>query len=108
MPHFVVDCSQAVLDSVSPDSLVGAIDATASSSGLFRSYDSVKVRIQAFEHYSEGGGATDFIHGMAYVSGMSPNDRGTLADKVVAAVKELAARVPLVTMVCVESLQRGE
>jgi 5-carboxymethyl-2-hydroxymuconate isomerase len=108
MPHFVVDCSQAVLDNVSPDNLVRLIDATASSSGLFRSYDTVKVRIQPFDHFSEAGSATDFIHVIAYLTGMSPNDSSNLADSVIAAVKEQAPGVPLVTMVCVQSLQRGE
>jgi 5-carboxymethyl-2-hydroxymuconate isomerase len=108
MPQIVVDCSQAVLDNVSPDSLVRTIDATASSSGLFRSYDSVKVRVQAFEHYSEAGASTDFIHVFAHVSGMTLNDCGKLADAVIAAVKEQAPSVPNVTVDCIQSFQRGE
>jgi 5-carboxymethyl-2-hydroxymuconate isomerase len=108
MPHFVVDCSQAVLDSVSPDSLIRAIDGVASSSGLFRSYDSVKVRVHPFEHYSEAGAATDFIHVMAYVGGLNQNDSGNLADSLIAAVKEQAPSVPIVTAVCLGSQERGE
>jgi 5-carboxymethyl-2-hydroxymuconate isomerase len=108
MPHFIVDCSQGVLDNISPDNLMRAIGDTATASGLFRSYDSVKVRIQPFSHYSEGGTGTDFIHVIAYLSSLSLNDSGNLSDKVIAAVKEQAPGVPVVTMVCMNSFQRGE
>jgi 5-carboxymethyl-2-hydroxymuconate isomerase len=108
MPHFVVDCSQGVLDNASPDNLMRAIADAASASGLVRSYETIKVRIQPFAHYSEAGASTDFIHVIAYLSGLSVNDSSNLADKVIAAVKEQAPGVPLVTMVCMNSFQAGE
>jgi 5-carboxymethyl-2-hydroxymuconate isomerase len=108
MPHFVVDCSPAVLENVSPDSLMRVIGDTAGSSGLLRSSNSIKVRIQPFEHYTEAGAGTDFIHVMAYVGGLSQYDSGELAEKVIAAVKEQAPGVPIVTMVCLGSMERGE
>ena len=66
MPHFVIDCSPAVRTIHPPETLIREGHDTADATGLFRPGD-IKVRVNAFTHYTVGRTNDDFIHLFAYI-----------------------------------------
>ena len=92
MPHFVVDCSQEILQIHGEESIITRLHRVVSSSGLFEESD-VKVRVNPFGTYAVGGGREDFIHVFAWImQGRSVEQRAALSKAI---VSELAAMFPL-------------
>jgi 5-carboxymethyl-2-hydroxymuconate isomerase len=61
MPHFVIDCSENILNLKSPEEIMQAVYDTAEATDLFDTGD-IKVRINPFQHYNIGNTKDDFIH----------------------------------------------
>lgn len=92
MPHFVVDCSQGVLQIHNDESIITRLHRVASASGLFEESD-IKVRVRPFLSYAIGGGREDFIHTFAWImQGRSVEQRAALSKAI---VSELAEMFPL-------------
>ena len=91
MPHFVVDCSQAILQIHDEESIVARLHGVAVASGLFDASD-IKVRVRPFEIHATGDGRDDFIHTFAWImQGRSVEQRAALSKAI---VSELAAMFP--------------
>ena len=98
MPHFVIDCSENVLRERAPDEILREVHDTASATGLFKPGD-IKVRIRAFEHYTIGGAASDFIHVFGNImEGRTTEQKADLARKIVGKLKEMFPEVPVVSI----------
>ncbi|MGO4776313.1 5-carboxymethyl-2-hydroxymuconate Delta-isomerase, partial [Lysobacter sp. 2RAB21] len=83
MPHFVVDCSQGLLQIHDEESIIARLHRVVSSTGLFEESD-IKVRIHPFGTYAVGGGREDFIHTFAWImQGRSVEQRAVLAKAIV-------------------------
>lgn len=92
MPHFVVDCSQEILQIHDEESIITRLFRVVSSSGLFEESD-IKIRMRPFEVYAAGGGREDFIHTFAWIrQGRSVEQRAALSKAI---VSELAEMFPL-------------
>ena len=92
MPHFVVDCSQGILQIHGEESIIARLHRAVNSSGLFEEPD-IKIRINPFEIYAVGGGREDFIHTFAWImQGRSIEQRAALSKAI---VSELAEMFPL-------------
>lgn len=92
MPHFVVDCSQGVLQVHDEASIITRLHRVVSASGLFEESD-IKIRIRPFGTYAVGGGRDDFIHTFAWImQGRSVAQRAALSKAI---VSELARMFPL-------------
>ena len=92
MPHFVVDCSQGILQIHGEESIITRLRRVVSSSGLFEESD-IKIRIRPFRVYAAGGGREDFIHTFAWImQGRSVEQRAALSKAI---VSELAEMFPL-------------
>ena len=50
MPHFIIDCSQDILQQRTPDELMDAVYEAADGTGLFAQMTS-KVRLQPYQYY---------------------------------------------------------
>ena len=62
MPHFIVDCTEKILDLKDPKELIGfEIFEMAFSTGLFKR-DAIKVHLNPFKYSLVLGGNSDFIH----------------------------------------------
>ena len=61
MPHFIVDCTEKILELKNPKELIEEIFETAFSTGLFKR-DAIKVRLNPFKYSLVLGGDSDFIH----------------------------------------------
>ncbi len=91
MPHFVVDCSQAILQIHDEASIIASLHRAVSASGLFEESD-IKIRIHPFATYAVGGGREDFIHTFAWImQGRSIEQRAALSKAI---VSELTGMFP--------------
>ncbi len=61
MPHFVIDCSENIINIKSPKEIIQKVYDTAESTNLFDKGD-IKVRINLFKYYNIGNTEDDFIH----------------------------------------------
>ncbi|WP_421807532.1 5-carboxymethyl-2-hydroxymuconate Delta-isomerase [Flagellimonas sp.] len=98
MPHFVLDCSDAVIKSQSPESIIQLVYQTAESTGLFDPQD-IKVRINPFEHYIVGNAKDDFIHIFGNImEGRSTEQKADLSRRIVSELKVLFPEVPIISI----------
>jgi 5-carboxymethyl-2-hydroxymuconate isomerase len=98
MPHFVIDCSQNILNLKSPEEIMQAVYDTAESTGLFDVGD-IKVRINPFQYYNIGNTEDDFIHIFANImEGRTTDQKSNLSNKIVSQLKILFPEVPILSI----------
>lgn len=98
MPHFVLDCSNTVIKSESPESIMRLVYKTAESTGLFDPQD-IKVRINPFEHYIVGSSKDDFIHLSANImEGRTTVQKADLSNRIVSELKGMFPEVPIISI----------
>ena len=91
MPHFVVDCSQGILQQHSEEEILARLHRAVNSTGLFEEPD-IKVRVNPFQVYAVGGGQEDFIHVFSHImQGRTIEQRADLSKTI---VSELAGMFP--------------
>ena len=61
MPHFKIDCSEAIITMRSSVDIMQNVYDTAAATNLFDITD-IKVRINPFVHFNAGQTQNDFIH----------------------------------------------
>ena len=94
MPHFVVDCSQSVLQSQTEEEIIDHVHRAANSTSLFDEGD-IKVRVNPFLVYAVGNKREDFVHVFASImQGRSIEQRADLSRRI---VSELVSMFPDVT-----------
>ncbi|MGH1519823.1 5-carboxymethyl-2-hydroxymuconate Delta-isomerase [Chryseobacterium sp. JK1] len=82
MPHFVIDCSQDILEQKTPDEIMNRVYETAVSSGLFASND-IKVRVQPFQYFRLGDHKKNFLHVFGYImEGRSTEQKADLSKQI--------------------------
>lgn len=99
MPHFVIDCSQNILNLNPPDHTLEVVHQAAVHSDLFDSND-IKVRLNPFsEHYSVGGKKQDFIHVFANImEGRTQDQKAKLSKEVIHQLKALFPSIPYIAI----------
>ncbi|TRX52029.1 5-carboxymethyl-2-hydroxymuconate Delta-isomerase [Fulvivirga sp. M361] len=98
MPHFIIDCSEDILQKQSPDDLMQAVYSTAEATGLFSPGD-IKVRIRPYAHFIVAGKPDSFIHVFGYImEGRTDVQQKDLSTKVVSQLKSIFPLVPVISM----------
>jgi 5-carboxymethyl-2-hydroxymuconate isomerase len=98
MPHFVIDCSEEILQLRSPVEIMQAVYETAESTGLFAEGD-IKVRINPFTHFKLGPSKNNFIHVFGNImEGRNLAQKATLSAKIVNELKKMFPNVPIISM----------
>ena len=99
MPHFVIDCSQELLDQQPEMEILTHVHEVAVASGLFDPGD-IKVRLRPNSSYFVGGSLeTRFIHVFADImEGRSTEQKAALSKAVVEQLKALFPDVPFIAM----------
>jgi len=93
MPHFVVDCSQEILQFHDEENIIWRLHQVVESSGLFEEGD-IKVRVNPFAVYAVGNRRENFIHVFSSImQGRSIEQRADLSRRIVG---ELVAMFPQV------------
>ena len=99
MPHFVIDCSQHILELESPGKILQEVHQAANNSGLFEEAD-IKVRLNPFkEHYLVGGKEEDFIHVFANVmEGRNTKQKAILSKEITLKLKAMFPTIPFIAI----------
>ncbi|PKH85089.1 5-carboxymethyl-2-hydroxymuconate Delta-isomerase [Colwellia sp. Bg11-28] len=83
MPHFIMDCSQSVLESHKEEFIIEQVHLIAYSTGLFDEGD-IKVRINPFKKFIVGNKTDDFIHVFTHImQGRTTEQKADLSKLVV-------------------------
>lgn len=98
MPHFILDCSERILDIQKPKKTIEAVFETAFETGLFER-DDIKVRLNPFKFSLVQSGEADFIHVFGNImQGRTDVQKADLSRRIVAKLKELFPEVPIISM----------
>lgn len=98
MPHFVIHCSENLIQNNSPETILKAVYDQAESTNLFTKGD-IKVRILPFQFHMTGDGKDDFIHVFANImEGRTESQKKDLANKIVRKLKELFPNITFISM----------
>ena len=98
MPHFIVDCSENILELKDPKEILDEVFESAFSTGLF-SRDAIKVRLNPFKHSLVLGGDLDFIHVFGNImEGRTTEQKADLSRKIVFKLNQLFPEVPIISM----------
>jgi 5-carboxymethyl-2-hydroxymuconate isomerase len=98
MPHFIVDCSDAVFKEHSEEHILEQIHFVAHSTGLFDE-DDIKVRVHPYQTYSVGNKKQDFIHVFAYImEGRSNAQKIDLSKRVVQTLSSMFPAISKIAM----------
>ena len=99
MPHFVIDCSNGILQNVSAEEIIDNVHASAEGAGLFRKGD-VKVRIVSFNKFTSGGTQKDFLHITADIMGGRTTVQKASLSKGI--IQNLAPLLPDVKLISID------
>lgn len=98
MPHFILDCTEPILELHEPRDIIETVFEVACSTGLFERND-IKVRLNPFKHSLVQGGDEDFIHVFGNImQGRTEAQKAELSRKMVLKLKELFPNVPIISM----------
>ncbi|WP_158838518.1 5-carboxymethyl-2-hydroxymuconate Delta-isomerase [Polaribacter sp. L3A8] len=98
MPHFILDCSENILELREPRKVLEAVFETAFSTGLF-DRDEIKVRLNPFKHSLVQSEAADFIHVFGNImEGRTDEQKSDLSYAIVATLTTLFPKVPVISM----------
>lgn len=98
MPHFILDCTENILELQEPQKIMNEVFETAYATGLFQRND-IKVRLNPFKHSLVMGGDADFVHVFANImQGRTEEQKANLSYKIVGKLNELFPNVPIVSM----------
>jgi 5-carboxymethyl-2-hydroxymuconate isomerase len=89
MPHFIIDCSQDILQERTPDELMEAVYGIANATGLFAPND-IKVRLQPYQYYKLGADKKNFLHVFGYImEGRTTEQKAELSRQINTQISEL-------------------
>lgn len=98
MPHFVIHCSETVLDMQPAGEIIREIFHVAEASSLFRAKQ-INVRVQSFQNHQAGRSGEDFIAVFASImEGRTDERKNELSRSVVGKLIEMFPEVPMISM----------
>lgn len=98
MPHFILDCTENVIELQEPRKTIEAVFETAFDTGLFARND-IKVRLNPFKYSLVQGADADFIHVFGNImEGRTAAQKENLSKVIVTKLKELFPNVPIISM----------
>ena len=98
MPHFVIDCSENIIQLKAPKEIIHKVFDVSESTNLFDKGD-IKVRISPFKYYNIGNTENDFIHVFANImEGRSTEQKSNLSKSIVRELKLMFPDVPVISI----------
>jgi 5-carboxymethyl-2-hydroxymuconate isomerase len=98
MPHFIIDCSENILQQKSPDEIMQAVYEVAEATGLFAAND-IKVRLRPYRYFKLGEGKKDFIHIFGNImEGRSTEQKANLSRKMMGRLNEMFPDISILSM----------
>tara|TARA_B100000795_G_C22789136_1_gene436061 strand:+ start:95 stop:439 length:345 start_codon:yes stop_codon:yes gene_type:complete len=98
MPHFILDCTERILELKQPKEIIEEVYETAFSTGLFKR-DNIKVRLNPYKHSLVLGGDSDFIHVFGNImEGRTEAQKAHLSREIVSKLNQLFPEVPIISI----------
>ena len=98
MPHFVIDCSESILESYDEEHIIEQIYLVAKSTGLFEESD-IKVRVNPYKIFSVGNKRENFIHVFTHImQGRTTEQKANLSQQVVSKLVSMFPEIPNIAM----------
>jgi 5-carboxymethyl-2-hydroxymuconate isomerase len=98
MPHFIVDCSENIIEQESPEAIMQAVHDVANATGLFAVND-IKVRLHPYQHFKLGEGKRDFIHIFAFImEGRTTEQKENLSRRMIERLKEMFPAISILSI----------
>jgi len=98
MPHFIIDCSENVIQQKSPEEIMQAVYDVAEATGLFAVGD-IKVRLRPYQYFKLAPGKTDFIHIFGNImEGRSTEQKANLSKKIIERLDEMFPYISILSI----------
>jgi 5-carboxymethyl-2-hydroxymuconate isomerase len=98
MPHFIIDCSENILDQKTPDEIMQAVYDVAEATGLFAAND-IKVRLRPDQYFKLGEGKKDFIHIFGNImEGRSTEQKADLSRRIVERLNDMFPGISILSI----------
>jgi 5-carboxymethyl-2-hydroxymuconate isomerase len=98
MPHFIIDCSENIIQQKSPEQIMQAVYDVAEAIGLFAVND-IKVRLRPYRYFKLGAGKKDFIHIFGNImEGRSAEQKANLAKKIIERLNEMFPDISILSI----------
>lgn len=98
MPHFIIDCSESVIQQKSPDEIMQAVYDVAEASGLFAE-DDIKVRLRPYQYFKLGKNKKDFIHIFGNImEGRNAEEKANLSKKIIERLNEMFPDISILSI----------
>ena len=98
MPHFILDCSENILELQEPRKVIEVVFEVAFETGLFERND-IKVRLNPFKYSLVQSGESDFIHVFGNImEGRTVEQKANLSKQIVSSLNNLFPKVPIISM----------
>ena len=98
MPHFIIDCSENIIQLKNPELIMQTVYDAAESTGLFAKND-IKVRIRPFKYFKLGEDKKDFIHVFGNImEGRSTEQKAALSKKIISTLNEMFPDVSILSI----------
>jgi 5-carboxymethyl-2-hydroxymuconate isomerase len=98
MPHFIIDCSENIIEQESPEAIMQAVYEVAEAIGLFAVND-IKVRLRPFHYFKLGKGKRDFIHIFAHImEGRSTEQKENLSRRIIERLHEMFPAISILSI----------
>ena len=98
MPHFIIDCSENVIQQKSPDEIMQAVYDVAEATGLFVAND-IKVRLRPYQYFKLGEDKKDFIHIFGNImEGRSTEQKANLSKKIIERLNEMFPDISILSI----------
>jgi 5-carboxymethyl-2-hydroxymuconate isomerase len=98
MPHFIIECSENIVQQKSPGEIMEAVYDVAEATGLFAVSD-IKVRLRPYQYFKLGTGKTDFIHICGNImEGRSAEQKANLSRKIIERLNEMFPDISILSI----------
>lgn len=98
MPHFIIDCSENIVQQKSPDEIMQAVYEVAEATGLFAGSD-IKVRLRPYQYFKLGTGKTAFIHIFGNImEGRSVEQKANLSKKIIERLNQMFSDISILSI----------
>lgn len=98
MPHFILDCTEKIVEVYEPKIILEEILETAYSTGLFEKND-IKVRLNPFKYSLVQQGDSDFIHVFGNImEGRTDEQKADLSRRIITKLKSMFPDVPILSI----------
>ncbi len=98
MPHFIIDCSEDIINIKTPGEIMHAIYEVSDATQLFAEND-IKVRINPYTHFKLGADKKNFIHIFGYImEGRTTEQKADLSKKIITRLNEMFPDISILSM----------